>query len=125
MPTRRPPTDKRARFAAEYAKDFNATQAAIRSGYAKKGAHVTASRLLADPRVAAMVQAILGRVAAKTEITVERTMQEIARIAYSDPRKLYDAKGKLKAVHTLDERHRRDHCGRRTRGQGFEGAPPG
>lgn len=76
--------DKRARFAQEYAKDFNATQAAIRSGYAKKGAHVTASRLLADPDVTTMVQKILGRVAAKVEITVERTMQEIGAVAYAD-----------------------------------------
>jgi phage terminase small subunit len=75
--------DKRARFAQEYAKDFNATQAAIRSGYAKKGAHVTASRLLADPDVAAQVQKILARVAAKAEITVERTQAEIAAVAYA------------------------------------------
>jgi phage terminase small subunit len=80
----RPVEDKRARFAQEYAKDFNAKEAAIRSGYSRKSAKVTGCRLLADPEVSALVRGFLQRVAAKTELTVERTIQEIAAIAYAD-----------------------------------------
>jgi hypothetical protein len=79
----RPVQDKWVRFVQEYAKDFNATQAAIRAGYAKKGAHVTASRLLAKSEVATLVRAMHAKTAAKSEITVERTMQEIGAIAYA------------------------------------------
>lgn len=38
---------KHAKFVAEYLKDFNGTQAAIRSGYSAKTARVAGSRLLA------------------------------------------------------------------------------
>jgi hypothetical protein len=83
MRKKQPQADKRARFAQEYAKDFNATQAAIRSGYARNSAKVTASRLLADPEVSAQVRQLLKRVADKVEISVERTSAEIAAVAYA------------------------------------------
>jgi phage terminase small subunit len=95
--------DRRSRFAQEYAKDLNGTQAAIRAGYAPKAAHVTSSRLLKDAKVNAEIAALLKKVATKNEITVERTLQEIARIAYGDIRKLYREDGSLKALHEMDE----------------------
>jgi phage terminase small subunit len=99
----KPREDRRERFAQEYAKDLNGTQAAIRAGYGAKCAKVTASRLLSDVNVQASVQQILAKVAQKNEITVERTLKEIARIAYGDRRKLYDEKGGLRHLHELDE----------------------
>jgi len=42
---------KRAKFVYEYLIDYNGTQAAIRAGYAKKSAKVTASRLLTNDNV--------------------------------------------------------------------------
>jgi phage terminase small subunit len=38
-------------FCNEYAKDCNATQAYIRAGYSAKGAEVSASQLLTNPKV--------------------------------------------------------------------------
>lgn len=99
----RPKDDRRERFAQEYAKDLNGTQAAMRAGYVAKSAHVTASRLLSDAKVNGMIQGILARAAQASEITVERTMKEIARIAYGDRRKLYDALGGLRNIHELDD----------------------
>jgi phage terminase small subunit len=43
--------DKQKRFVDEYIKDLNATQAAIRAGYAKKTAHVQGPRLLGNVRI--------------------------------------------------------------------------
>ncbi len=43
---------RQARFVAEFLIDNNATQAAIRSGYSKKGATVRGSELLANRNVA-------------------------------------------------------------------------
>ena len=48
-------TAKQARFVEEFCVDFNATQAAIRAGYAKASAPAAASRLRAHPAVAAAV----------------------------------------------------------------------
>ncbi len=50
-------TAKQERFVAEYLIDLNATQAAIRAGYAEKGASVEGTRLLANAKVAAAVAA--------------------------------------------------------------------
>lgn len=47
-----PLTPLQARFVAEYAKDQNGTQAAIRAGANPNSAHVTASRWLKDAKVA-------------------------------------------------------------------------
>jgi phage terminase small subunit len=80
---------KRARFVDEYLVDLNATQAAIRAGYSARSAKVTASRLLTDANVAAAIQAARNRTANKLEITRERVLQEYARIAFADIRKLF------------------------------------
>lgn len=44
-------TDKQKRFLREYLKDHNATQAAIRAGYAEKGATAQGSYLLTYPHL--------------------------------------------------------------------------
>ena len=38
----------------------------------------------------------------KSRLTTERVLQEIQRLAFMDPRKLYDAHGRLKPIHLLD-----------------------
>ncbi len=62
-------TAKQERFVAEYLIDLNAKQAAIRAGYAEKGAAVEGSRLLATPKVATAVAAAQAARAERTEIT--------------------------------------------------------
>ena len=44
-------TDKQIKFIAEYSRDFNATQAAIRAGYSKKTAYSIGQELLNKPEV--------------------------------------------------------------------------
>lgn len=99
----RPKLDRRARFVTEYLKDFNATQAAIRAGYAKRSAHVTASRILSDPEIGERIAAIQARAMEAAAITVERTQKAIARIAYGDIRKLFDDANNLRPVGDLTE----------------------
>lgn len=48
--------EKRERFCQEYVIDRNGTQAAIRAGYAAKGAHVEASRLMKDVYVSRRIK---------------------------------------------------------------------
>jgi len=51
-----PPLQPKARaFCREFARDHNATQAAIRAGYAVKKAKTQGHRLLSDPRVKALL----------------------------------------------------------------------
>ena len=70
-------TAKQDRFVSEYLIDLNATQAAIRAGYAEKGAAVEGSRLLATPKVAAAVAAAQAARAKRTEITQDYVLNTI------------------------------------------------
>ena len=61
-------TDKQAKFIAEYQKDCNATQAAIRAGYSQKTAYSIGQELLKKPEVQqAMKTQLDGLIADKNE----------------------------------------------------------
>jgi phage terminase small subunit len=94
-------------FVQEYLKDHNATQAAIRAGYSKATAAQIGSRLLRHVQIGQAIelakQEHLARVQAETGITLERTLKEIARLAFFDARKLYDADGKPIPINLLDD----------------------
>lgn len=77
---------KQRLFAKEYLKDLNATQAAIRAGYSKKTAAIQAHDLLRKPNIAAQVQKEMDERSKRTEITIDRVLKELARIAFADPR---------------------------------------
>lgn len=94
-------------FVLEYLKDLNGTQAAIRAGYSAATARQIGSRLLRDSRIQAAVDAArkghLAKLQADSGISLERTLKEIARLAYFDPRKLFDADGKPIPINQLDD----------------------
>lgn len=94
---------KQLRFIDEYLIDFNATQAAIRAGYSKKTAGSQAFDLLKKPEIQQAIQAKQKELATKAGVTRERIIAEIARIAFSDVRKLFKETGGLKAIHELDD----------------------
>lgn len=90
-------------FAHEYMVDRNATQAAIRAGYSSKTAQFQSSRLLRNVMVKAVIDKSLEKLTAKTDITVERVVTEIARIGLFDPRKLFNEDGYPKDIMSLDD----------------------
>ena len=55
---------RQERFVQEFLVDLNATQAAIRAGYSKKGAHVRGSELLSNRKVALAVEGAKASLAA-------------------------------------------------------------
>lgn len=54
-------TTKQRRFCEEYAKDFNATQAAIRAGYSEKTAGVQGYRLLKNAQIQQEAQRLIKK----------------------------------------------------------------
>lgn len=94
---------RRENFCQEYLIDLNGKEAATRAGYSPKSAHVRASHLLADPKVASRIAELRNRMAEKTEITVQRIIEEYAAIAFLDPRKLFDAQGGPVPITELDD----------------------
>lgn len=74
----------RQRFVAEYLKDLNATQAAIRAGYSERSAYVQGPRLLGEPEVKAAIDAGIARRNKRLEISQDRIVKELAKIGLAD-----------------------------------------
>jgi phage terminase small subunit len=85
----------------------NGTDAAITAGFSPRSAAQQATRMLKDAKLSAEINArkLLSVRAAEaiTDLSIERTVREVARIAYFDPRRLFGPDGKLKAVAELDD----------------------
>ena len=94
---------RQALFVAEYIKDRNAGAAAIRAGYSERTSRTIGPRLLQNVAVRAEVDRKLAKIANRLEISAERVLQERARLAFFDVRKLLDATGKPKAIQDLDD----------------------
>lgn len=95
-------------FIVEYLKDKNATQAYVRAyGCSLATADTNGSRLLGNARVRAEVSRLeaeqLASVQHSTGITLERTLREVARLAFFDPRRMFDAGGNPLPLHQLDD----------------------
>lgn len=99
----RPLNEKQKRFAREYVKDLNATQAAIRAGYSEKSAYSQAHDLLKNPKVKNFIEQLSEKRNSKLEISAERVLLEISRLAFFDPRKLFDDAGMPIHISQLDD----------------------
>lgn len=86
-------------FIAEVAAGANLGDAAEAAGYARSAGY----RLMKMPEI---VEELLKRRASKLrrlEVTEERVLQEIAKMAFLDPRQLFYDDGSPKPIHELDE----------------------
>ncbi len=77
-------TPKQKRFAEEYLVDLNATQAAIRAGYSAKAAKPQGARLLTYANLVREIAKGVQRRSARTEVTADRVVEELAKLAFSD-----------------------------------------
>jgi phage terminase small subunit len=101
-------TQKQEAFALAYCEMGNATSAYQAVYQPKKASTKTmneaASRLLKNSKVAARIAEIREKAARNVGLSIERTLLEVARIAYFDKRKLYDpVTGELLPPHRWDD----------------------
>jgi phage terminase small subunit len=94
---------RQAQFVAQYLIDLNATRAAQRAGYSLKTAYSQGQRLLKNVEVQSAIQAAMDKRAEKLEITADRVLDEIAKLAFFDPRKFFEDDGSLKRIQDLDD----------------------
>lgn len=88
-------TPKQARFVQEYLIDLNATQAAIRAGYSPDTANQNGPRLLVNAGVERAIQDAMDARAARTLTSQDKIVRELARIAFSDIRELFNDDGQM------------------------------
>lgn len=96
-------TARQAMFVSEFLVDGNATQAAIRAGYSAKTAKAIGTENLAKPAIAAAIAEARAKQFARNDITAERVLQELARVAFFDIRRLLNPDGSMKPLDELDD----------------------
>lgn len=103
-------TPKQARFVEEYLIDLNSAGAARRAGYSSRMADRIGYQLLENPRVQAAIQAAQRERSARTGITADRVVRELALLGFADLCDYveWDTSGvRLRDSSTLDEAKRR------------------
>lgn len=98
--------ERNARFVQAFmAAGENATEAymVIRPNVARTTAGTEGHRLLKVPAIHQAIEEARAKLRAKFALTTERVVQELARVAYFNPRRMLDGKGKALKLHMLDE----------------------
>jgi phage terminase small subunit len=65
------------------------TKAAIAAGYSEKTAHVQGTRLLKNDKIKAEIQKRLNTVSINTNVTAERVINELAKIAFANSKNFF------------------------------------
>ena len=94
-------TPRQERFATEYSKDLNATQAAIRAGYSPRTAQQAGSRLLLNVVVSGEIARFKGEQLDSAGWKASEVLEELRLQAHSRIGDFFDASGELKPLHTL------------------------
>jgi len=77
-------TAKQKAFVAEYLIDLNATQAAIRAGYSERTAEQMAYKLVQKSSVQEAIQEAMKNREQRTQITQDKVLNELAKIAFAN-----------------------------------------
>lgn len=94
---------KHLKFCEEYVVDLNGTQAYIRAGYARKGARVGASVLLAKPNIRAKIAELQEIMRKDTGLTAEMVVRELMKLGFTNFRNYVDPGNGIKDIHDLEE----------------------
>lgn len=97
-------TELEKRFVDHYLQTLNATQSylAVRPLVKRSTAEANGHRLLRKAEVAEYLEERRIAMLGNTEARLQRVVQELERIAFFDPRKLFDDKGQPLPIHQLD-----------------------
>lgn len=98
-------TPKQKRFCEEYIKDCNATQSYIRAGYRgnETTARIEGCKLLAKPNIQAYLQRLQRARSQRTEIDADRVFAELAKIAFSDIKNVFELTEEGLVLKPLDQ----------------------
>jgi len=80
-------------FCQEYLVDLNGTRACISAGYAKTSATNQAAKLLALTEVRRYISYLKVERAKRLEVSQDRIVEELSRVAFHDKRTYYDSDG--------------------------------
>src|SRR5258708_8969284 len=91
MPKRPALSDRQRKFVSEYLIHLNATKAAVRAGYSPRSAADIGHALLRrHEAVMSAIAAAMAERERRTQVTADRIVTELARIAFADIRSFAD-----------------------------------
>lgn len=90
--------DRQELFCHEYLRDFNARQAAIRSGYSERSAAVSGSRNLRHPAVVAKLRQLMDDRQMRIDLSADYVLQRFLEIDKLDVANILDAQGNVLPV---------------------------
>jgi phage terminase small subunit len=91
--------DRQEVYCRHYVSSWNSRQAGAAAGYTVRSAELVAQ----EPRVRNRILELTDTLLKSADITAQRVMLELARVGFSDIRKIVDAKGQLRAIADLDD----------------------
>ena len=91
--------DRHEAFCRFYVTHWNATKAGAQVGYAR----ASALNLINDPRITARVRELVAMQLTNADITAERIMLELGRVALADVRQLYRKDGSMIPIHEIGD----------------------
>jgi phage terminase small subunit len=91
-------TEKQQRFIEAYILEPNATKAALAAGYAPANAGAMGHENLNKPEIEAALAAARAAACVRNNVTVDRVLEGLARIAFADIRDVFGENGALLPV---------------------------
>lgn len=102
-------TEKERIFADEYIKTTNATQSAIKAGYAENSASVTGSKMLRKPKVRQYIDAVMSERSKNTIATADEVLEYLTRVMTGEEKDAFgldvSVADRTKAAELLGKRH--------------------
>ena len=102
-------TKKERIFADEYIKTANATQSAIKAGYAENSASVTGSKMLRKPKVRQYIDAVMNERSKNTIATADEVLEYLTRVMFGEEKDAFgldvSVADRTKAAELLGKRH--------------------
>lgn len=102
-------TEKERIFADEYIKTTNATQSAIKAGYAENSASVTGSKMLRKPKVRQYIDAVMNERSRNTIATADEVLEYLTKVMNGEEKDAFgldvSVADRTKAAELLGKRH--------------------
>lgn len=96
-------TKREKAFVEHFLRTGQVGESATAAGYSARTAHAAGSRLLRKVKCRAEIDRRRADLNAVDELTTTRIRKELARLCYSDMRRLYNEDGTQKLPHELDD----------------------
>ena len=102
-------TEKERIFADEYIKTTNATQSAIKAGYAENSASVTGSKMLRKPKVRQYIDTVMNERSENTIATADEVLEYLTKVMNGEEKDAFGLDASIadrtKAAELLGKRH--------------------